>query len=215
MVATALSTDVPQPANQLYLVNFAGLNEIHVMDGLVNPRECDLLVKMRKTIHLMPPKRKTDVLEINTGTGALSIFAYSRDNSIKCTAYDSDPRAVKCANVNFQHYNMHINVLGAGQVDVLQPHYYDYIIVSPQHCMPDDTHKQTPASVDPSHIQLATDCLSDNGTIIIGCYANQKRELLRGVDRARFEVHDMYTPKNKISGAGVLVLEAKANHIRL
>ena len=109
------------------------------IDTLIPRPETEILVKA--ALDLIPKELPRSILELDTGTGAISIAIASSRNLARITATDIKKAALDVAISNAKSYQLsNINFENANWFDVKDISTYDLIISNPPYICIDDPH---------------------------------------------------------------------------
>lgn len=109
-------------------IRFEGI-ALLVRKGVFDPSRARSTPRLARALELFPPSINDRVLEIGTGSGALSIFIHRLTGAVT-TATDISPIAVSCANENFRRHGIPAHAIVSDLFGSLMGT-YNYVVFNP------------------------------------------------------------------------------------
>jgi len=136
---------------------FYALN-LNINQHVLIPRpETELLVDI--VLNLIQPMTDPEILELGTGSGAISVAIAANAKNAKLLATDIDDKALQIAAQNAQNHHLDsIKFLSSNWYSNLGRQHFDLITSNPPYIAPDDPHlRQGDVRFEPEHALVAAD----------------------------------------------------------
>lgn len=202
----------PAPADEE--VTFEGF-DLHIARGVFNPARGRSTRKMLNAMRLIPLTEGERVLEIGTGCGVLSLFAWQATKTLP-VAVDIAPEALACARTNFNRYHMPVEPRPSDLFSGLNPERdrFDVVIFNAPTAHP-GIGQDNPAlgtvwdatcSLKQRFAEQVGGYLTPTGRAYMMYAVYRDYDSLSSISFTGYDVHKLFVERDALSESGVIVM---------